>query len=461
MKKLIIAALALTLAGLACQAQTLKQDEVSKLYGYVNSNGAWQIQPEYQYAYPFEKGRKIFAVVKLDNHFGCVDNRGELIVRNIFPTREEALECGRQWQTGDEPGKWLYPLMNPTDRQWGFVDYYGNWKFEPQYEGAGEFIGTEPKSFAPVKQNDRWGCIDRRGVMIIAAVFMDQADATEAGKQWIHALHYTTWLCPTMNERRRWGYVDYLGRWVVRAQYQACMRFGDDNMYPYAQVQRTGRWGNVDRNGKEVTFCIFFTRDDAAYAMRQIANGRDVKDWRLPVTEPTTGLWGWANQEGEWAIKPQYEEVCNFPNDTGAFAAAKLDGFWGVVDADGELLTRHVFTLASEATKAGQEWDTHQELGHWLYPVMNPKTGHWGYVNYKGIYSIDPLFQDAKTFIETWNNRVAPAKKEGKWGGIDHTGQYVIQPIYETSADAYKACREWASKTKFNSYKETEVLQTY
>ena len=38
MKKLIIAALALTLAGLACQAQTLKQDEVSKLYGYVNSN---------------------------------------------------------------------------------------------------------------------------------------------------------------------------------------------------------------------------------------------------------------------------------------------------------------------------------------------------------------------------------------------------------------------------------------
>ena len=92
---------------------------------------------------------------------------------------------------------------------------------------------------------------------------------------------------------------------------------------------------------------------------------------------------------------------------------------------------------------------------------MNPQTGHWGYVNYKGIYSIDPLFQDAKTFIETWNNRVAPAKKEGKWGGIDHTGQYVIQPIYETSADAYKACREWASKTKFNAYKETEVLQTY
>ena len=153
--------------------------------------------------------------------------------------------------------------------------------------------------------------------------------------------------------------------------------------------------------------------------------------------------------------------MCNFPNDTGDFAAAKYDDFWGVVGADGSLITKHVFTLASEATRAGQEWDTHQELGHWQYPIKNTQTGYWGYVNYKGEWSIIPHFQEARTFIETWNNRIAPAKKEGKWGGIDHTGQFVVQNIYETSADAYKSCREWASKTKFNGYNETKDRQAY
>lgn len=449
------------LAALTGTAQTLSQDDASKLYGYKNSDGAWQIAPQFQYAYPFEAGRKIFAVVKVDQTWGCIDNRGLLVVRNVFNTKEEAKEAGRQWQTGDEPGKWLYPVMNPTDRKWGFVNYYGTWKFEPEYEDAGVYVGTEPKSFAPVKMNNRWGCIDRKGIMIIAAVFMEEEHAIMAGKQWIHGLHYEEWLYPTKNERGRWGYVDYLGRWVVRAQYQDCGYYGDDNMYGYAQVKRSGRWGNIDRKGNEVSFCIFFSKEDAAYALLQKEKKRSLKGWRLPVTEPTTGLWGWVDWAGEWAIKPQYQEICHFPNDTGDYAAAKFNNFWGVVDAEGELLTQHVFTLASEATKAGSEWDTHQELGHWQYPVQNPQTGHWGYVNYKGEYSIIPHFEDAKTFIDTWNNRVAPAKSEGKWGGIDHTGKYVIANIYETSADAYKACREWASKTKFNAYKETTDLQKY
>ena len=461
MKKFLASICFVLAFGSLSEAQTLFQDDASKLYGYKNSDGSWLIAPQYQYAYPFEKGRKIFAVVRLDQRYGCIDNRGEMIVRPIFLTKEEALECGRQWQTGDEPGLWLYPVKNPTDRKWGFVNYYGDWKFEPQFEDAGTFVGVEPKSFAPVKQNNRWGCIDRRGTMVIAPVFMEKEHASEAGMQWIHGLHYETWTYPTQNERGRWGYVDYLGRWVVPAQYQDCGHFGEDRMFPYAQVKRSGRWGNIDRHGNEVSFCIFFNKADAAYALKQKVDGRDIKGWRLPVTEPASGLWGWVDYSGEWAIQPKYQEVCNFPNDTGDFAAAKYNDFWGVVDYEGTTITKHVFTLASEATRAGQEWDTHQELGHWQYPIKNPQTGYWGYVNFKGEWSIIPHFQDARTFIETWNNRVAPAKKEGKWGGIDHTGQFVIQNIYETSADAYKACREWASKSKFNAYKETTVRQSY
>ena len=118
-------------------------------------------------------------------------------------------------------------------------------------------------------------------------------------------------------------------------------------------------------------------------------------------------------------------------------------------------MSKPVFTLSSEAAKAGKEWDDNQkgiedaELGHWLFPVQEPGTGHWGYVDFEGEWVIQPRLEDAKPFIFKWNNRVAPAKQEGRWGCIDHTGQFVVKPIYNNSADAYVAARQWGTKRKF------------
>jgi hypothetical protein len=91
----------------------------TKLYGYRNSDGGWQIAPQFQYAYEFQGHFKRFAVVKVDRYWGCVDVRGKMIVRNIFITSAEAEAAGREWEKGDEPGKWLYPAQNPADGKWG------------------------------------------------------------------------------------------------------------------------------------------------------------------------------------------------------------------------------------------------------------------------------------------------------------------------------------------------------
>ncbi len=458
MKRYILLATTLFLLAGNALAQTLAFDDITMKFGYKNSNGIWQIEPKYQQAFPFQQMDRKFAVVKYDGRWGCIDVSGNMIVRNLFLTQEEAQEAGDHWYSAEEPGKWIYPAMNPVDRRWGFVNYYGQWKTEPCYEGAGRYIGDDPMSFAPVKQDGRWGCIDAKGILIINNIFESQDDATEAGRQWIVGRYYDTWRMSVSDPKnpKQWGVADYLGRWVVQPQYQMVRQYPNGHNYIYTQAKSRGRWGNIDRNGNVISDFIFTREKDAVYALSQIEQGRPLDDWRLPEQRTDTTLWGWVRADGSWAIQPHFLEVSNFPNDTGLFATGKCsNGFWASVHADGRLLSRPVFTLSSEAAQAGKQWDDDNkgieeaELGHWLYPVQDTGTMHWGYVNFEGRWVIQPRLEEAKLFINTWNNRVAPAKQEGRWGCIDHTGQFVVKPIYNNSADAYAAARRWGEKHKF------------
>lgn len=450
MKRQALLFLLLACCSISTVAQTLVQDGSNKLYGYKNSDGKWQIAPQFGYAYPFQGHFKRFAVVEQDRYWGCVDERGNMIVRNVFLTHQEAETAGMEWEKGEEPGKWLYPIENYATGKWGFVDYYGNWKYEPVYEQAGQYYGVEPMSYAPVRIDGRWGCIDSKGVMMIAAIFLEKEHAELAGKQWINGLHYDTWLYPaTDKETGLWGYVNYLGRWIISPVFEDHDYYGKDHNYLYSQVKKDGRWGNIDRHGNIISQMIFFTKKDAAYALTQKEHGRSLEGWRLPVTDIETGKWGWVDYTGEWCIEPMYEGASHFTNDTGRFATAKLNGKWASIHESGELLSKNVFVLSGDAWSAGYEWDNDQELGHWLWPIENEESHSWGWVNFKGEWVILPRFESGKLFIKTWNNRVAPAKMDGKWGCIDHTGQFVVANIYNTSAEAQVAGRQWAAKNKF------------
>lgn len=450
MKKFAILLIFTLLTALGASAQKPVYESAMKSFGYKNADGSWRIMPQYQRAGEFEGGARKWAPVKLDGRWGCIDYDGNLICRNLFPTQEVARQAGHEWEVMSEPGKWVYPARNQADGRWGFVDYYGRWKYQPVYEAANPHMGKDPKSYASVKKEGRWGCIDGRGVLVINNIFHSAEQAEEAGAQWAIARNYYTWRVPVTNPKTDlWGFVDYLGRWAVQPLYQDQRPFGEDNNYQYTQVKQEGRWANIDRNGNVISTAIFFTAEDAAYALRQFEHGRTLEGWRLPVTNPASGKWGWVDWSGEWRIKPIYEDATHFANDTGLFATAKLDGFWMVISDTGDDLSRNVFTLSSEAWLAGNEWDTGQELGHWLYPIMDQGTQAWGYVDYKGEWVIKPTLEDAKLFTFVWNDRVAPAKMDGKWGCIDHTGQFVVANIYNTSAEAQIAGRRWAEGRKF------------
>ena len=286
-------------------AQKPVYESAMKSFGYKNDNGSRRIMPQYQRAGEFEGSVRKWAPVKLDGHWGCIDIDGNLICRNLFPSQEVARQAGREWEAMSEPGKWVYPARNQADGRWGFVDYYGRWKYQPVYEAANPHQGKDPKSFASVKKEGRWGCIDGRGVLVINNIFHSAEQAEEAGAQWAIARNYYTWRVPVTNPKTDlWGFVDYLGRWAVQPLYQDQRPFGDDNNYQYTQVKQEGRWANIDRNGNIISTAIFFTAEDAAYALRQFEHGRTLEGWRLPVTNPASGKWGWVDWRANGASNP-------------------------------------------------------------------------------------------------------------------------------------------------------------
>lgn len=448
-RPIILTLLLLALAGQAL-AQTLAMDNYSKLYGYKKGDGSWQIAAKYQFALPFQGGARKYAVVKYDEMWGCIDVDGNMMIRNMFSTQQGAEEAGAAWLANEELGKWIYPAYNPATQTWGYVNYFGRWQIEPTYEKALPFIGERPKACSVVRKGGRWGCVDGRGKLIIETVFPSSEEAEEAGWQWIHGRNFHSWRYPIVDPNTGlWGYVNYLGHYVIKPQYEEYRHFPDGECYIYTQVKYDGRWGNIDRNGNIISEYIFQTQEQAKYALFQLEHGRPLEGWRLPMTDPIAGKWGFVDYKGEWAIKPIYEEVSHFKNDTGMYATAKLDGYWAAIDELGENISEHVFVLSVDADKAGDQWDRGQELGHWLWPVMKPETKYWGYVDFRGRYVIAPNFEEAMPFMNTWNNRVAPVKTEGRWGCIDHTGRLVVTNIYNSSSDAFVAGRSWGEKNKF------------
>ena len=128
MKKSILLLILLPLWMTQMTAQTLAEDPDSKKFGYKNSQGTWQIAPRYQRAFEFQGFNRKYAVVKYDNLWGCIDDKGNMVVRNIFATQEEAeaaaLQMALSRNEPRQPRMGLCELLRtmeiptPVSRRW-------------------------------------------------------------------------------------------------------------------------------------------------------------------------------------------------------------------------------------------------------------------------------------------------------------------------------------------------------
>lgn len=146
--------------------------------------------------------------------------------------------------------------------------------------------------------------------------------------------------------------------------------------------------------------------------------------WR--ARDAASGLWGFIDESGAWAIEPAFsEEPTAFVGDL-ACAADAGSRLWGFIDRTGAWIIEPAFAAVHTFAEG-------------LAAACDAKSGLWGYIDVQGTWAIEPHFADAQSFC----GGIAPAKQTEDdaddrqrvrygqlWGFIDATGTWAVDPQF-------------------------------
>ena len=125
--------------------------------------------------------------------------------------------------------------------------------------------------------------------------------------------------------------------------------------------------------------------------------------------------------------KPIFSTVFDKAEDFNeGFAEIKLNGKWGFINKKG------IITIEP------QFYETHP-FSNGLSQIAYSITGKHGYIDTTGNIIIKPQFDDATAFI---NDR-AWVLMGGKWGLINKEGKYILNPTYKEVKYVFKIYNQW------------------
>jgi hypothetical protein len=186
----------------------------------------------------------------------------------------------------------------------------------------------------------------------------------------------------------KWGYIDKTGKEVIPLKYDHAGNFYEG----LADVKLNDKWGYIDKTGKEV---IPLKYDDAGNFDEGLAYVK------------MNGKYGYIDKTGKEVTPFQYDGVGPFFQ---GLAPVRLNGKWGCIDKTG----KEVIPLKYDEALYFSEGLAYVKLN-----------GKYGYIDKTGKEVIPLKYDDAGNFDEG----LAMVKLNGKWGYIDKTDKEVIPPV--------------------------------
>lgn len=233
--------------------------QLGKKYGFIKTNGKYLIEPIFVAAHTFREGRAAYAENDgMDEKkripfkkWGFINTKGQRVIsakyRVVYPFYNylaSAIDINGNAGHIDTAGKTITPFIYHETRdfqngaclvrqfnEWGFVDSTGKEIISPQYSYARPF----KEGLAGVKKFGRWGFIDKTDSTIIKFQFYSVQDFSEGFAAFRDS------------KSRRWGFVDQQGIIKIQDKYQIVKPFQQG----IALVKYNGKWGYIDKNGKE------------------------------------------------------------------------------------------------------------------------------------------------------------------------------------------------------------------
>ncbi|MDR2064635.1 MAG: WG repeat-containing protein [Prevotellaceae bacterium] len=174
------------------------------------------------------------------------------------------------------------------------------WVIEPQFEIAGSFY----EGFAAIRQNGKWGFIDKTGAIVIQPEF-------EGVKNFSDGM-------AAVKQKGKWGYINNSGEIAIEPKYYDVYNFRND-------IARVERFENdeeyyINRNGNKTPILPIKNKS------KKLTPRPEDNSLVFPATK--NGKYGFTDRNNNWVIPAIFTNAKEFSDST---ACVNKDGKWGFI----------------------------------------------------------------------------------------------------------------------------------
>lgn len=338
-----------------------KKDE---LFGFIDSTGHLAVPCIYEDAYAFAEG---LALVRWRDdrnytHFAYIDKIGKV-----------AIHLGTEYSDACPFTEGLAGVKQ-NDR-WGYIDKAGKLVIPCEYEGV--YGNYSPYAFsnglAPVRRYGEWGYVDKTGNYYdFVGDFSEGLAVVRSGKL---------------------GYIDTLGKQVIPCRFNGAAPFSEG----LAAVKLNGKWGYIDREGKEVIPLVYAEAKKFSKGLAEVRkvdnkgksfggiidragyfyNDRE-EYLRKNFTEFARNVVG--RDINEWQKKGKYEKISDWQvRVSEANRQRRIDSLMDVAEKDFIAVNtkelKHSFSVGDYDAEGEVFMLRHPEFGELLVPVPIAEAG--------------------------------------------------------------------------------------
>ena len=181
----------------------------------------------------------------------------------------------------------------------------------------------------------------------------------------------------------KWGFIDKTGKEVIPCKYHFACAFSGG----LAKVRLNGKWGFIDKTDKEICPCKYAAADIFSEGLAQVE---------------LNGKVGYIDTTGEEVIPCKYDYSYEFKE---GFARVELNGKWGAIDRTG----REVIPC-----KYDYVWSFSEGL------AKVRLNGKWGYIDRTGREVVPCKYN----YVFSFDGEFAKVELNGKQGYIDKQGNW-------------------------------------
>jgi hypothetical protein len=349
-------------------------------YGYINQKGNFILPAQYSTASDFQEG---YAITEVNGKKKFIDAQGNMVYdipdsilmdNQIHEGKVRFLKLVSQKEVEKREGDVVYSntVVEPStfgffsikDRKYTNLNKFA-WLDEQFNDNLVAVQGRNSLILLHKRPEKKgWGFADMEGNLAIDTMFEDVRKFSEG-------------LAPA-KLNGLWGYISKDGKWVIPPRFQRAEPFSEG----MAVVKQNDHYGLIDRSGEfkipaaypyldwvneETILCSIKGTEEAVNNYQVIYSGSN---------------YGFLDTKGKLIVPTVYSYATPFSE--GLAIVVKNDK-WGAIDKQNKLVIPNQFQEIKPFSKG------------YAAAMQN---GKWGYINTKGEWVISPQFDEANSFIE-------------------------------------------------------------